>query len=123
MNYTGYLEDENKNKFYMGVVESDYTSDRSYIKFADGTMIQTKKLPVTSSVEAWGNIYFSDHDMGDWWIPFTQLFCYATNASSTVFWTNAQNVTSVSAGQVRCFRPTLGVADVTLFIIAFGRWR
>ena len=47
MNYSGYFQDKEGNKYYSGIVESGSNNNGNYIKFADGTMICYLNIRVT----------------------------------------------------------------------------
>ena len=49
MNYSGYLTDKDGNKYFAGIVESGSNSNGNYIKFSDGTMIQSGTVNCNAS--------------------------------------------------------------------------
>lgn len=50
MNYSGYFQDNEGNKYYPGIVESGSNDNGNYIKFSDGTLIQRGEADCPANV-------------------------------------------------------------------------
>lgn len=97
--------------------------DNGYIRFANGFMIEWKSTSGTAGGTAWGTMYYSDHQMGNWNIPFTTIF-YAIPTSSSALYTLATGGwTNTSGGMIRATRPNEGTANVKFKIVGIGTWR
>jgi hypothetical protein len=104
------------------MIEHSWGND-GYVKFADGFMIQWKYLSATAGGTAWGNVYYSDHAMGNWATPFTIIYFAKSSANSLTYWTTENGYTNTSAGTVRCFRPNSSTGTAGIRIMAMGRWK
>ena len=121
----------NLNKIEQGIYDNSFESgsnaNGNYIKFNDGTMICYKT--VTGSVEittAWGSLYEGALALGDWAASFTS----APNVNITNVGTAgaiaecfSQVPTATSAGSIFLTRPNSTTTNVTLSVMAIGRWK
>jgi hypothetical protein len=105
------------------IIESSSDATGGYLKFSDGTIIQWKQVNATLGGNAWSNLWYSDHTMGDWEIPFTTLYLTYTSVNLLQYWCTGQYATTTSAGQIRVFRPTDQTAQGTVAVIGVGRWQ
>lgn len=105
------------------VVESGSNTNGNYVKYADGTLICTKKIYVKKlGGTLWGNnIYFSDTKVGDFAYNFVgDVFC-SVSCSVNQYWFTVAG--STSSKTVRAFRPNEGTTPGYLYITAIGRWK
>lgn len=105
------------------IMDSSSLNSDGYVKFADGFMLQWKYASVTAGGTQWGNVYYSDHEMGNWATPFTTVFTAWAVANSLYYWVTANGYNSTSAGKVRCYRPNSSTATTGVRIMAIGRWK
>lgn len=104
------------------IFEASWGSN-GYIKFANGFCIQWKYASVTAGGTAWGNVYYSDHSMGNWAIAFTNIYYAKAGGNSLNYWVTENGWTTTSAGTVRCFRPNSSTATNGIRILGIGRWK
>lgn len=102
----------------------------SWIKFADGTMICTKKIKFTNIVinTVWGNFYetASQLDFGDYAKEFIGIpnVCITLADGSTCFCETFSGRTKKSIGSTWLCKPTTEAGgNMTFDIIAIGRWK
>ena len=105
------------------VVEKNLNSGSGYIKYENGLMLQWKSQTVTAGGTSWGNVYYSDHPMGDWDIPFTSLFTTYSDIETLQHWCTNGNQTPTSAGVIRTFRPNAGTISTKITIFGLGLWK
>ncbi len=105
------------------VVEKHLNSDSGYIKYENGLMLQWKSQTVTAGGTSWGNVYYSDHSMGDWDIPFASLFTTYSDIETLQHWCTNGNQTTTSAGVIRTFRPNAGTISTKISIFGLGLWK
>ena len=105
------------------VVEKNLNSGSGYIKYENGLMLQWKSQTVTAGGTSWGNVYYSDHPMGDWDISFTSLFTTYSNIETLQHWCTNGNQTPTSAGVIRTFRPNAGTISTKITIFGLGLWK
>ena len=105
------------------VVEKNLNSGSGYIKYENGLMLQWKSQTVTAGGTSWGNVYYSDHSMGDWDIPFTSLFTTYSDIETLQHWCTNGNQTPTSAGAIRTFRPNAGTISTKISIFGLGLWK
>ena len=109
---------------------SGSNANGSWIKFADGTMICTKKITFTNVVidDAWGAVYSSINtfNFGD----YAQEFIEIPNVSitladgATCFCESFSGRTTKSIGSTWLCKPTTEAGgNMTFDIIAIGRWK
>lgn len=97
--------------------------DNGYIKFANGFLLQWKTQTITAGGTAWGNVYYSDHEMGNWSVNFTKLFVTWSNIETPQHWCTNANQTKISAGLIRTFRPNAGTISTKVNIFGLGMWK
>lgn len=105
------------------IVESDLTASNGYIRYENGLQIAWKSATVVAGGTAWGNIYYSDHTLGNWAKAFTNVFNVLTSVDATQYWTTCNGYTTSSTGTVRAFRPNNGTLSVKLTAIGIGTWK
>ena len=109
---------------------SGSNANGSWIKFADGTMICTKKVRFTNVVinTAWGSFYetASRLDFGDYAKEFIGIpnVCITLADGSTCFCETFSGRTKKSIGSTWLWKPAVEAGgNMTFDIIAIGRWK
>ena len=105
------------------IIESSNDASGGYLKFSDGSIIQWKKVNATLGGTSWGSLWYSDHAMGDWLIPFTTLYLTYSSVGLLQYWCTSEFATITSAGQIRVFRPTDQQTQGILTVIGVGSWK
>ena len=112
------------------IVERGSNANGTYIKFADGTMICTKKVKFTNVVinTAWGNFYETSSrlDFGDYAKEFIGIpnVCITLADGSTCFCETFSGRTKKSIGSTWLCKPTTEAGgNMTFDVIAIGRWK
>ena len=109
---------------------SGSNANGSWIKFADGTMICTKKVTGQAKITAtWGNLYDTGDnplDLGDWPIPFIDV----PIVSISFYGANGQwvegfqtSTTKEKVGKITIASATSKTANSYYNIIGIGRWK
>ena len=106
-----------------GGIESSSLEPNGYIRFKNGFQIAWVSKQVSAGGTQWGNVYYSDHDLGNWAVPF--VVCYTTNSycNSPQFWATVSGSSNTLAGSVRCFRPNSSTSNVWVGATGFGKWK
>lgn len=111
------------------VVESGSNANGKYIKFADGTMICTKKVSFVGLqfTIAWGNVYETPPvELGDYAQEFVDIpLMFITAATSSAVAEGVGN-TKTSFGKVVFYRPIrTDYADYryNFYLMAIGKWK
>ena len=107
----------------VSIEEAKLEPNSGYIKYKNGLIIQWKTLTELAGGTQWGNVYYSDHEMGDWDIPFTTLLTTWSNIETPQEWCSNGNQTTTSAGLVRAFRPNAGTISAKISIVGLGVWK
>lgn len=107
----------------VSIEEAKLEPNSGYIKYKNGLMLQWKSQTVTAGGTSWGNVYYSDHSMGDWDIPFTSLFTTYSDIETLQHWCTNGNQTTTSAGIIRTFRPNAGTISTKISIFGLGLWK
>lgn len=97
-----------------------------YVRLTNGFQIAWTTKQVTAGGTLWSGtgIYYSDHPLGNWVVPFsTYPYTVHSHCNSLQFWANAAGSSATSAGTVRCFRPNNSTATIWVGAIAFGKWK
>ena len=109
---------------------SGSNANGSWIKFADGTMICTKKVRFTNVVinTVWGSVYetASRLDFGDYAQEFIGIpnVCITLADGSTCFCETFSGRTKKSIGSTWLWKPAVEAGgNMTFDIIAIGRWK
>ena len=109
---------------------SGSNANGSWIKFADGTMICTKKVRFTNVVinTAWGSFYetASKLNFGDYAQEFIGIpnVCITLADGSTCYCETFSGRTTKSIGSTWLCKPTTeNGGNMTFDIIAIGRWK
>jgi hypothetical protein len=128
---------ENENSFEVSgvlkwngavIVEQGSNTFGSYIKFADGTLICTKKHSFQTACEnAWGSM-FDSPDITIGWFPATFTDVPTVTAVSTgansCFLEGVRDTTTSTWGKMWICRPvSTGLADYVVDLIAIGKWK
>lgn len=109
---------------------SGSNANGSWIKFADGTMICTKKVTGKANITAkWGNLYDTGDnplDLGNWAIPFINV----PIVSISFYGANGQwvegfhtSTTKEKVGKITIASATSKTANSYYNIIGIGRWK
>ena len=103
----------------------DFTNNNGYIRYDNGLQIAWKSITETAGGTVWSGtgVYYSDHTMGDWAVPFTNIFNVISNINGAQYWATSYNFGNSSAGIIRAFRPNNGTLQVTLSVIGIGTWK
>lgn len=110
------------------IVEQGSNAFGSYIKFADGTLICTKKHSFqTTCTNAWGSM-FDSPDITIGWFPATFTDTPTVTAVSTgansCFLEGVRDTTASTWGKMWICRPvSTGSADYVVDLIAIGKWK
>ena len=109
---------------------SGSNANGSWIKFADGTMICTKKVTGQAKITAkWGNLYDTGDnplDLGNWAIPFINV----PIVSISFYGANGQwvegfhtSTTKEKVGKITIASATSKTANSYYNVIGIGRWK
>ena len=127
------LTTPNKNNLVSAinsVVESGTNSNGNWIKYADGTMICTKKVTGQANITSnWGNLYDTGDnplDLGNWAIPFIDV----PIVSISFYGANGQwvegfqtSTTKEKIGKISIASATSKTANSFYNIIGIGKWK
>lgn len=102
---------------------SNLNATNGYIRYTNGFQIAWKSASVTAGGNSWGNLYYSDHSMGNWAASFKTIYNAVPSISATQYWCSAGSYSATSAGTVRAMRPTSGTSSVNVRIIGYGVWK
>lgn len=113
------------------VVESGSNTKGNWIKYSDGTMIQTIRKDITATFRSdkkWGSLWESDAILlGNFPVPFleTPNISITNNSLTGGFIEYLHSTSNTSIGYTLLLRPleTTGTKDYSLSIIAIGRWK
>lgn len=105
------------------IIDKVLNKDEGYIKYANGYMKQWKTLKVTAGGKSWANLYYSEHEMGNWIQTFTNLFGVNSSINIIQCWTTEARQSSTSAGTIRVYRPDATTVESTLYLEAHGLWK
>lgn len=112
------------------IVDSGSNSNGSWIKWADGTMICTKKIKFTNVVikTVWGSVYETSSTIG--FGDYAQEFIEIPNVSidladgSTCFCETFFGRTKASIGYTWLWKPAVEEnGTMTFNVIAIGKWK
>ena len=112
------------------IIETGTNNNGTYIKYADGTMICTKKITGQAKITStWGNLYDTGDnplDLGDWAIPFIDV----PIVSISFYGANGQwvegfqtSTTKEKVGKISIASATSKTANSFYNIIGIGKWR
>lgn len=105
------------------ILDSSYSKDKGYVRFANGFQVAWNIVNASLGGTQWENLFYSDHVMGDWAVPFTATPIVFSSANVLQYWTCVGDITSKSAGKVRAFRPNATKLNGSVWIIGFGWWK
>lgn len=109
------------------IIEKGDNANGTYIKFANGILINMKAITGTSAASLWDNYtYYKDVTNGSWALPFVQLInCQVTN-NTNQYWAIISGTSITSAGTTRFIRPSAGSSESSHYnahIFAIGTWK
>lgn len=111
------------------IIESGSNANGEYIKYADGTMICTKKVSFVGLqfTIAWGNVYETPPvELGDYAQEFVDIpLMFITAATSSAVAEGVGN-TKTSFGKIVFYRPIrTDYADYryNFYLMAIGKWK
>lgn len=104
-------------------IDSYQLGTNGYIRFTNGFQIAWVSQVVTAGGTAWGNIYYSDHNLGNWPKPFSVCYTTAPHCNSSTFWASHSGANGSSAGSIRCFRPNANTGSIWVGATGFGKWK
>ena len=109
---------------------SGSNANGSWIKFADGTMICTKKIKFTNIVinTVWGSVYETAGKLnfGDYAQEFIEIpnVCITLADGATCFCETFSGRTKKSIGSTWLWKPSIEAdGTMTFDVIAIGRWK
>ena len=110
------------------IIESGSNSNGNYIKYADGTMICTKGIQVSSSItNSWGDLYESTSavSLGNWAKEFiaTPAISITKTSGGGCWFELIEQVSATSCGRTYLVSAVSNNATVWLNIIGIGRWK
>lgn len=109
------------------IVDSGSNSNGSWIKWADGTMICTKKMYITTAINlTWGSVYESDlFSLGNYAQKFTSIpDIYAQSVGTACFIEAIVSPTTTSFGTTYIWRPASTASrEYCLSLFAIGKWK
>lgn len=112
------------------VVESGSNANGNYIKYADGTMICTKKvIGEVSFTSSWGSLYDTGDnpfDLGNWAIPFIDVPIVSANfTGGNGQWIEGFAVTpsKTSAGKINIVSAVSKPPYCYYDVIGIGKWK
>ena len=107
-----------------GDIDSYQLGASGYVRFKNGFQIAwIAKFNQTAGGTAWGNVYYSDHSMGNWPISFNALYNAWPSVTSKLYWVSSDGWNGTSGGTVRCFRPNSYTGNVAVTITGIGKWK
>ena len=121
----------NLNKIEQGIEDNSFESgsnaNGNYIKYSDGTLICYKTVSGSSLITtAWGSLYEGTLALGNWAETFISTpSVTATNlgVAGAMIESFSSMPTTTSAGTIFLVRPNSGSANVTVCLLAIGRWK
>lgn len=109
------------------IVDSGSNTNGEYIKYADGTMVCTKKVSFNNTfTTAWGSMYTTDAiSLGSWASAFTVVPTVNASIMSnySAFIQSINDCTTTQVGTTYLARPVNTNAQGTISIIAIGKWK
>ena len=128
------LNTTNKNNLVSAineiVVESGTNANGSWLKYANGTMICTKKITFTNVVinKAWGSVYetASKFNFGDYAQEFIETPSVSIDLAegATCFCETFSGRTKTAIGSTWLWKPAIEAnGTMTFDIIAIGKWK
>lgn len=103
------------------IVDSNLATT-GYIKYSNGFLIQWQYKEITTSVTAWGSVYYYDTEMDSWAVPFITLFSSTVGCTNAQFWCGG-SASKTHAGLVRVIRPNNSNYTIGLSVFAIGVWK
>ena len=132
MNYSGYLQDNEGNKYYSGIVESGSNNKGEYVKFSDGTMICSREIDITFDVSIqWGSLFVGEdtyaYDFAQEFIEAPKVITNIRNTTSSSLipaYYRKPNITKRYYQNFSVVRPTSSNSvPAIVTIIAIGKWK
>lgn len=132
MNYSGYFQDQNGNKYYSGIVESGTNSNGSWIKFYDGTMICSHKYAageISFTTNPNGTYYFKNDNnkhIFKWTYPkqFNKIPECQIMLESNAYSANGMGEVTTNTALGYVFTPYLANLKGCVWnCLAIGKWK
>lgn len=112
------------------VVESGSNTNGNYVKYADGTMICTKKIVTQQQINvAFGNLYETSNtvNFGNYAMPFKSVpdTILATSLGRSCLLEGIQDYSNTSFGRTWLMRPSAdaSVNEYIISLLAIGKWK
>lgn len=110
------------------VVESGSNANGNYVKYADGTMICTKKVDINTTISnSWGVLYESDKlDLGSYAQPFIESpIIMATPYQREILIAQVREFSTTSFGKINLVKPAAdsSTTDYHINLVAIGKWK
>lgn len=110
------------------IVDRGSNANGTYIKFADGTMICTKKHSFTATTQnAWGSMFYSGEIIiGSLPANFTAVptVTALSTGANEFFLASIRNTTTSTWGQMYIYRPlSTGSSSYVVDLVAIGTWK
>lgn len=112
------------------VVESGSNTNGNYVKYADGTMICTKKIVTQQQINvAFGGLYETSNtvNFGNYAMPFISVpdTILATSLGRSCLLEGIQDYSNTSFGRTWLMRPSAdaSVNEYTISLLAIGKWK
>lgn len=112
------------------VVESGSNTNGNYVKYADGTMICTKKIVTQQQINvAFGNLYETSNtvNFGNYAMPFISVpdTILATSLGRSCLLEGIQDYSNTSFGRTWLMRPSAdaSVNEYIISLLAIGKWK
>ena len=112
------------------IVESGSNANGNYIKYADGTMICTKKIVTQQQINvAFGSLYETSNtvNFGNYAMPFISVpdTILATSLGRSCLLEGIQDYSNTSFGRTWLMRPSADVSvnEYTISLLAIGKWK
>lgn len=130
-----YLNAENLNNNFNeldgkidDVVESGSNANGNYVKYADGTMICTKKVDINTIISSsWGVLYESDKlDLGSYAESFIETpIIIATPYQREILIGQVRESSTTSFGKINLVKPVAdsSTTDYHINLVAIGKWK
>ena len=112
------------------ITESGSNQNGTYIKYADGTMICTKKIVTQQQINvAFGSLYETSNtvNFGNYAMPFISKpdTILATSLGRSCLLEGIQDYSNTSFGGTWLMRPSADVSvnEYTISLLAIGKWK
>ena len=109
-----------------GIIESGSNANGNYIKYADGTMICTKKVEFSNIAitNTWGSFYESTSlDIGSYAVPFISTPAISLTSLYPNFVEKFGDTSATGWGHIYACKPRSATENVAVDCIAIGKWK